>query len=111
MRLYKGFASTPVFQTAEGAFTVELPNRNEMRDTGRNLAEETSSVTGTASRSQRDKDMVFALAKEKGTVTRKEVEEACGVGSTKAYKLLKALCEDGLLVQMKQGNQTVYICV
>lgn len=55
--------------------------------------------------------MVFALAKEKGTVTRKEVEEACGVGSTKAYKLLKALCEDGLLVQMKQGNQTVYICV
>lgn len=111
MRLYKGFTSTPVFQTAEGAFTVELPNRNETRDTERNHADETSSVTGTASRSQKDKDMVFALAKEKGAVTRKEVEEACGVGSTKAYKLLKALCEDGLLVQEKHGNQTVYSCV
>ena len=54
---------------------------------------------------------VYQKAKELGRVTRKEVEEEFGFGSTKAFKVLKALCDAGLLIQQKYGNRTVYVPV
>ena len=41
--------------------------------------------------------------------SRKELEEEFGFGSTKAFKVLKALCDAGLLIQQKYGNRTVYV--
>ena len=52
---------------------------------------------------------VYQKAKEQGRITRKEVEQGFGFGSTKAFKVLKSLCEDGLLIQQKSGNRTVYV--
>ena len=36
-------------------------------------------------------------------------EEEFGFGTTKAFKILKLLCEEGYLLQKKSGKQTVYL--
>lgn len=107
LRLYKGFNPQPIFQTAEGVFSVTLFNRNE------NFADiDTVSEPTKTYQAESDVDTLNAirvLAKEKGKITRKEIEEAYGFGSTKAFKLLKKLCDSGVLIQNKSGNQTVYV--
>ena len=107
MRLYQGFALTPVFRSAEGAFTVELFNRNERGNRQKNTlnAEDAPDVTAP----EELKAAIIAKARAKGSITRKEVETLYQFGSTKAYKSLKALCNAGLLIQQKRGKQTVYI--
>ena len=56
-----------------------------------------------------DREAVYVRSREQGGISRREVEEAFGFGSTKAYKVLKMLCEDGLLVHRKRGKQTIYV--
>ena len=107
MRLYNGFCRQPLFQTAEGVFSVTLFNRNEAFVDAETVSEATKVYKVEA-----DNDIgnsICALAKEKGKITRKEIEEVYGCGSTKAFKLLKKLCDDGALKQKKSGNQTVYV--
>ena len=53
-------------------------------------------------------EAVYRFVKTKGETTRKDIEEEFGVGSTKAYKLLKQLCEDGRVSQKSMGNKTSY---
>ena len=107
LRLYNGFDPLPVFRTAEGAFTVKMANRNE---TASALMRETDAKKTDKTNLQGDlKEKIVALAKEKGELTRKEVEEEYRIGSTKAYKCLKQLCEEGMLVQVLNGNKTVYV--
>ena len=107
MRLYNGFSRQPLFQTAEGVFSVTLFNRNEAF-----VDAETVSEATRVYKVESDNDIgnaICALAKEKGKITRKEIEEVYDCGSTKAFKLLKKLCGDGVLKQKKSGNQTVYV--
>ena len=96
-RLYSDFDCSPVFRTAEGVFTVEMKNRNMKENPHDSL--KLSDEPG---------EKVMDLVKGKGEITRKDVENAFGVGSTKAYKILKQLCADGVLVQVLNGNKTVY---
>ena len=108
MRLYQKSPQAPVFQSAEGAFKVELFNRNENEENltaSDHTVRETESVYSTIDELQ---NAVYSRAKEQGRITRKEVEEEFGFGSTKAYKVLMILCEAGLLSQEKRGKQTVY---
>ena len=110
MRLYQRFDHQPVFKSAEGAFTVELFNRNENAESDGNPA--TGSIDGETEpvpETEGIRTAVYQKAKEQGRVTRKEVEKEFGFGSTKAFKLLKILCDEGLLIQKKNGNQTVYV--
>lgn len=48
------------------------------------------------------------LVRKNGRITRREVESECGFGLTKSYRILKTMCEKGLLKQNKNDNQTVY---
>ena len=111
MRLYKGFYPQPSFQSAEGGFTVELFNRNEIsgrypatQGKGLNVREDTTPYDETP-------ELIYMKAKSTGQITRKEVEELYNCGSTKAYKLLLKLCADGRLIQQKKGKQTIYLPV
>ncbi len=110
MRLYQDFERPPVFRSAEGAFTVELSNRNE-----KSVVEASNNGKANAERSavrestEEVMENICSRVKEQGAITRKEVEEVFGFGSTKAYKILMLLCETGLLTQQKRGNQTVYV--
>ncbi len=106
LRLYEDFYNSPVFRTAEGVFTVEMKNRNEKKDSHDSLKLSEPAANRIPDESR---EKLMSLVKEKGEITRKDVESAFGVGSTKAYKLLKQLCADGLLVQVLNGNKTVYM--
>ena len=100
IRLYNQGTQRPEFLAAEGAFTVSLPNRNQE-----------SSYQAPA---QTDKPMlnegsaVLEFVKSKGIVTRKDIEDRFRFGTTKSFKLLKRLCESGLLTKHGQGNRTFY---
>lgn len=112
MRLYQGFDPQPVFKSAEGAFTVELFNRNENPENGEiAVSDGMDRQTEPVQEAEEIRAAVYQKAKAQGKVTRKEVEQEYGFGSTKAFKVLKALCEAGLLIQQKNGNRTVYVPV
>ena len=106
MRLYKDFEPAPLFRSAEGAFTVEMWNRNEWKDAEAGPSDPARVVqAGDASSAA---ERVYAFVREKGEASRKEVQEEFRVGSTKAYKLLKQLCAEGRLIQNQNGNKTTY---
>lgn len=109
MRLYQGFGKTPIFRSAEGAFTVELFNRNEKDIAEVGMDRNSSDAERNPSPIDEACETVYLRAKEQGRITRKEVEEMLGCGSTKAYRILKNLSEKGMLIQQKSGNQTVYL--
>ena len=109
LRLYKGFDRQPVFRAAEGGFTVELYNRNEASDKGDLTSTGVPESAADLTPGEEIRNSVYRLAKEHGSITRKKVEEECGCGATKAYKILMSLCEEGSLVQQKSGKQTVYL--
>ena len=109
IRLYRGFDPAPVFRSAEGAFTVELPNRNEAFKVRESHPDIDTTPTAKKPITEDIKASVYTRAKEQGSISRKDVEEAFHIGSTKAYKILKMLCEAGLLIQQKNGNQTIYL--
>ena len=108
-RLYQGSGLPPVFRSAEGAFTVELFNRNEAEADTPGAAPAGRTAGKGLSMLEEAKAAVYASAKEQGKISRREVEEELGVGSTKAYKILMTLCEEGLLCQQKNGNRSVYL--
>ncbi|MBO4394519.1 MAG: putative DNA binding domain-containing protein [Spirochaetales bacterium] len=109
--LYDGFFSAPRFRTAEGAFSVTLFNENEKPSPydGDLIAERRVpyGIPNYVPRSVLMED-VLAFAREKGTITRKDVQDRFSVGSTKAFICLKKLCEDGKLSQTLMGKQTIY---
>lgn len=103
LRLYQSFERKPVFQAAEGVFTVEMMNRNEsVQKSGR---EQAADIAG---KSEDDRDAVYRFVKQNGETTRKDVEMAFGFGGTKAYKLLKQLCAEGRVSQIMNGRKTSY---
>ena len=53
--------------------------------------------------------MIVAYAIENGQVTRKEVEELLESGSTKAFRLLRELCDEGKLEAEGNGKLSRYI--
>lgn len=113
MRLYQDYKLKPLIRTAEGAFTVELPNRNENenqknKETLVQMELSTDNST-TLPFPEELIDEVYQFAKEMGRLTRKNIEERFGFGSTKAYRLLKHLCDKNLLTQRKYGKQTYYM--
>lgn len=122
-RLYADAWREPVFETAQGVFRVTLPNRNEVVYTelysnrsesgyAERLAE--SSVPYIAARKneksgiRQEEELVFAYALDNGSVTRKEVEELLDIKTTKAFRILKDLCQDGRLRQEGNGKLSRY---
>ncbi len=104
LRLYKDSEQKPVFKAAEGVFSVEMVNRNEaMRKPSG------GQISGNNTESEDKNDAVYQFVRKNGETTRKDIEEAFGVGSTKAYKMLKQLCDDGRLFQKMNGRKTTYI--
>ena len=57
------------------------------------------------------KDQIYKMVKEKGSSSRKEIEETFDISSTKSYLILKELCEEGLLLQKLNGRKTTYIAL
>ena len=75
---------------------MTLLNCNEMRNAERELPEE-------------QRQMILDFAAEKGSVSRKEVEELIQAGTTKAFRLLRELCTEGKLKAEGSGRLSRYI--
>lgn len=108
-RLYANVGQEPVFQTAEGAFSVLLSNRNECT-----VKKETVTMKSGMGETDLDsfayaKQIVCQFAAEQGGISRKETEEITGFKTTKAFRLLKELCEEGKLTQKSSGKLTLYL--
>ena len=111
-RFYAGYERQPVFQAAEGAFLVKLYNKNEMLDNV--LLEREEQYVGKKQRSSRkadyteEKGEILAIVKKQESITRKEVEEILGIRTTKAFRILKEMCEEGSLIQGNSGRNSCY---
>ena len=104
-RAYKTCECQPEFETAKGVFRVTLPNRNEEQEPesqGMDNANKDPSLGA-------QKRLIIQYVQENGSVTRKEVEELIGAGTTKAFRLLKELCESGKLEQKGSGKLSTYV--
>lgn len=99
-RAYKDCPLRPTFETAKGVFRVTLPNRN---------AQETAAAPSDAGLSLNEqKALIVQYAQENGSITRKEVEDLLGIGTTKAFRLLKELCAANRLAQEGSGRLSTY---
>ena len=102
---YKSNLLQPEFETAKGVFRVTLPNRNEEHDSN---IQSYSGNDGDISFNEQKK-LIIQYAKEKGSVSRKEVENLIGAGTTKAFRILKELCEAKQLEQTGTGKLRTYV--
>lgn len=103
LRSFEDTNMKPVFKTVEGVFTVTMYNRNNASPAKLAAAKnpkQPSTETG--------EEFVLSFIKEKGEVTRKDIEEKFGFGTTKAYNYLKRFCDENILTQIKNGRFTVY---
>ncbi len=100
MDAYEGTGMTPQIETSDNAFKIILPNLNAI------------SVSIKPSQTGSEKDMpekkVIALTKERGFITRKEVEKLLDMGQSSCGRLLRKMTENGLLIQEGKGKNTRY---
>lgn len=101
---YLDTAARPEFIAVYGGFKVVLPNINEVQAKEFSISE-TQEYYGFAD----EKDKVMQLAAMQGYVTRKQVEDALQVKTTKAYMLLQELCDAGRLAPIGVGRSRKYI--
>ena len=106
-RAYKNENVKPEFETAKGVFRVTLPNRNELEKESSEQRNEENPVEKKSLEKQ--KQMIVDFARKNGKVTRKEVEELLGAGTTKAFRLLRELCGEEKLKSQGSGKLSCYV--
>ena len=107
-RMYNSVEKKPKFETAKGVFRVTLPNYNE-HAVVQKVAQGQVDLPNVQMLLEKQKEMIVAYALENGQVTRKEVEDLLEVGSTKAFRLLKELCDAGKLKAEGKGKLSRYV--
>ena len=100
MDAYEGTGLTPQIETSDNAFKIILPNLNAMPETEKPIQAITEEVS--------PEEKVIALTKERGAVTRKEVEILLDIRQSSCGRLLKKMTENGLLIQEGKGKNTRY---
>ena len=110
MRLYRSEAAAPQFDTAKGVFRVILPNCNEKAASAvtETLPIEPVEDFETCVPPLSNKDKVVQYVISHGGITRREAEALLSAKSTKAYTLLKSLCEEGVLTSEGSSRSRVY---
>ena len=104
-RGYKDYSSEPTFETAPGVFRVTLPNRNELP-----LAVGMERISGSKGKSLEDeKNLILDFVSDNGSITRKQTEDLIDAGTTKAFRLLRELCESGKLIAVGKGKTSKYV--
>lgn len=90
---YKGLSVQPKFANVEGAFQVVLPN-----------------VHSTKLNTEAEKYVpILRLFEKQKEITRSDVEQALGSGTTHAINMLKEMQEKELIVKVGSGRLTRYV--
>lgn len=100
MEAYEGTGMTPQIETSDNAFKMILPNLNAMPEPARQMQGDPEKGT--------PEEKVIALTKQRGFITRKEVEILLGIGQSSCGRLLKKMIENGLLIQEGKGKNIHY---
>lgn len=100
MEAYKGTGIIPQIETSDNAFKIILPNLNATPEHVRQM--QLNSEKGTP------EEKVITLAKQRGFITRKEIEILLGISQSSCGRLLKKMIENGLLIQEGKGKNTNY---
>lgn len=90
---YKGLPVQPKFENVEGAFRVVLPNTHAQE-----LSLEDEKYLP-----------ILRLFERKKEITRSDVEEALGIGTTHAISMLKGMLEKELIKKVGSGRLTRYV--
>ena len=98
---YAAYDVKPQFEVSSNAFKIVLPNTNFETKT---VVTETKEVTRPETR----EETVLRLAREKGYVIRKDVEEAFGISQTAATVVLRNMLAHGLLAKDGVGKTIKY---
>lgn len=98
---YAVYDVKPQFEVSSNAFKIVLPNTNFETKT---VVTETKEVTRPETR----EETVLRLAREKGYVIRKDVEEAFGISQTAATVVLRNMLAHGLLAKDGVGKTIKY---
>ena len=100
MEAYEGTGMTPQIEASDNAFKIILPNLNAMPESARKM--QGKPAVGAP------EERVIALAKQRGFVTRKEIEILLGMGQSSCGRLLKKMIDNGLLIQEGKGKNVHY---
>ena len=100
MEAYEGTGMAPQIETSDNAFKIILPNLNAMPEPARQMQVNPEKST--------PEEKVIVLTKQRGVITRKEIEILLGIGQSSCGRLLKKLIENGLLIQEGKGKNTHY---
>ena len=90
---YKGLPVQPKFENVEGAFRVVLPNTHAQE-----LSVEDEKYLP-----------ILRLFEKQKEITRSDVEEALGIGTTHAINMLKEMLEKELIKKVGNGRLTRYV--
>lgn len=100
MDAYEETGKTPQIETSDNAFKIILPNLNIKADGEKTQRAESGNG--------KEAEQVIALAKEQGSVTRKDVEMLLGIGQTTSGRLIKQMMGNGQIIQEGKGKNTHY---
>lgn len=106
-RLYDDTKEKPKFETAPGAFRVILPNQNEAGVL--TVQEENKAEPREILLPSTCEQILLEYVRDRGYVTRKSAEELLGSKSTKAFRILKQLVEQGQLKVEGRGKNSRYV--
>ena len=100
MEAYEGTGMTPQIETSDNAFKIILPNLNVIPEPARQMP--VNPKKGTP------EEQVTALTRQRGVITRKEIETLLGMGQSSCGRLLKQMIASGLLIQEGKGKNIHY---
>ncbi len=102
---YANYNVTPKIETSENAFKITLPNTNHEKDVAF-IAEQRTSYLINKKDSR--EGILLRLCREKGTIVRRDVEEALQVSQPMAVLILREMVNRNLLVKEGEGKNTRY---
>ena len=91
----------PKIEVTENAFKITIPNRN--------ISNASDEETEDQKESVEQEKRVMKLAKENGSVSRKEIEGVLGISQSTGGRLLKKMVAAGQIVQIGKGKNTHYV--
>ena len=100
MEAYEGTGITPHTETSHNPLKIIHPNLNPNPEPPRQIH--------VNSEKSMPEEKVIAVTKQRGFVTRKEIEILLGMGQSSCGRLLKKMIENGLLIQEGTGKNIHY---
>ncbi len=101
---YSDFDLKELVQITDNTFKLILWNKNKGASPKTFVGETRASYNTYKT----EEEIVLSLLMEKGRISRMEVQEAMGIGQTKAGLLLKALLDKGIITRKGNGKNTKY---